>query len=488
MNAQRILDEGRALEPTCALASSPAARSFKTGLRKLGAVAQVYHLALYCRADYVALVRCALAVGISANSVDISGLPLLCTAAAKGAERSLKALLEAGADVRLSERDGASALHFASCFGHAECVRLLLRAKAPVEAVSEDGTTPLMSAAYGGHRDVVEVLLSAGASLYARDKFGSQPLHHAAIGGDWPAVIHLLLKAGADANAPGYYNNTPLVFAIAQHHSLAVRELLPVTDFATVNRQGKSAWHVCASNGNDEILDLLLPYVTDLDAGTVAGGNHPDGTPDTVFNATALHLGCNFGQHTMVKKLLRLGASRTALNSANETPLSYAALNGFLSCTALLLGRPGAFRMTPAEVNLVSTTGWTALHYGAANGHLRVCGLLVQAGARLDATNADGKTPLKLAQQWHPANAPLHTLLAGIRLGPLPGTACERCAAVPDTALLHCSGCLSVRYCCPRCAAADWPRHAAYCKERREMREARKRPKDAAPPSAAGTA
>ena len=139
--------------------------------------------------------------------------------------------------------------------------------------------------------------------------------------------------------------------------------------------------------------------------------------------------------------------------------------------------------MTPAEVSLASRSGCTALHFGAGSGsgYLRVCGILIQAGARLDVVNADGETPLMLAQGKQPDNAPLHTLLAGNWTGPLPGTACERCCAVPDSALMHCSGCHAVRYCCPRCASADWPRHAAYCKERRAAREARRRPQTVAP-------
>ena len=470
---QRILDEGRALEPTCAVASSPAARSFKARLRKMATADQVHHLALYCEVDYVALVRCGLAIGISANFEGAYGTPLYFVAAANGSARSLKALLDAGADVRLEARkNGVSALHSASAFGHTECVRLLLKAKALVDATNNGGMTPLMAAACAGHRDIVELLLSAGASLRARDADGNDPLHHAARGDDQPAVIQLLLKAGADANATNALKNTPLVEAIAQQHYLAVCALLPVTDLSIVNRQGRKALHVCVADGNDEILDLLLPSVTDLDAGTVAGIG-PDGSPQTIANITALQLGCGMGQHTMVKKLLRLGASRTALDSVNETALSYATSGGYLSCAAILLGRSGAFRMTPAEVNLASSdpafSGWTALHYGARSGQSRVCGLLMQAGARLDAADADGNTPLMVAQHEHPTdNALFLKLLSGNWAGPLPGTTCEHCFAVPESALMHCSGCLSVRYCCPRCATADWPQHAAYCKEQRE--------------------
>ena len=66
----------------------------------------------------------------------------------------------------------------------------------------------------------------------------------------------------------------------------------------------------------------------------------------------------------------------------------------------------------------------------------------MQAGARLDAISSDGKTPLMVAQQYYPDNAPLLEVLSGNWAGPLPGTVCERCAAVPDFArALQTRGC-----------------------------------------------
>ena len=180
----------------------------------------------------------------------------------------------------------------------------------------------------------------------------------------------------------------------------------------------------------------------------------------------------------MVKKLVRLGASLTVRTSAGCTALYQASFSGFLGCAALVLGRPGASKMTPNEVNLAADGKWTALHTAAAGGYLRVCGVLIQAGARLDLETVDTFTPLMLAHTYHPGNVPLLQLLSGNWAGPLPGTACERCFTVPDSALMHCSGCLTVSYCCPRCAKADWPRHAAYCKERRAAKEARLVPRD----------
>lgn len=50
------------------------------------------------------------------------------------------------------------------------------------------------------------------------------------------------------------------------------------------------------------------------------------------------------------------------------------------------------------SANLEDKSGYTALHYAARNGHLKVCETLLQHGAAVDAkTKAGGVTPLMRA-------------------------------------------------------------------------------------------
>ena len=505
MDVQQILDEGRALEPKCAVASSPAARALKASLRQMEHWDQVSHIKVYVEADLVNLTRCCLAAGVSPNSLwGKVDTPVLYFASSTGSLRTLTALLDAGAAVGLANGHGWTALHAAASYGKIECVRLLLKAKARLDVVTTLGSTALVGAIESGHAAVVELLLAAcPATLHIRSNEGREPLHYAA-GTNSPALIDIFLAAGADlevrdgtgrtplgiaayhgclaavqhllergasVSAVDRSGDTPFVEAIFGRHPAVVQALLPLSDIYAFNVTGRNALHACADTGHEEIFELLLPHVTDLDVGTL-----PDKTPGHEgddYGETTLILASSYGRHGMVKQLLRLGASRFAADSRQATALSYASKAGHLSCIALLLGQPGAFRMTPAEIDYVPEDGWTALHDAVQCGHLYGCGLLIQAGARLDAINVDGNTSVEIAQQYQPDNALLLKLLSGNWVGPLPGTTCECCFAVPDSALLHCSGCLSARYCCPRCAAADWPRHAAFCKERRvELEEA----------------
>ena len=133
--------------------------------------------------------------------------------------------------------------------------------------------------------------------------------------------------------------------------------------------------------------------------------------------------------------------------------------------------------MAPADINAANVDGWTPLHCAATFGHAKCCGLLIAAGARLDARARDGSTPLMLAQQEHPANTALHALLAGRGPEHPPGTTCDRCGCVEDLTshLMPCSGCLVARYCSFACQHAAWSAHELECGRLKEVREHRTR-------------
>jgi hypothetical protein len=84
----------------------------------------------------------------------------------------------------------------------------------PLTEDGEWGGTPLHWAAWNGFVDVVRLLLAAGAPVNQRDsRYGSSPIAWCAHGSrfcgrandeDYPAIVHLLLDAGA--TRPEAYN------------------------------------------------------------------------------------------------------------------------------------------------------------------------------------------------------------------------------------------------------------------------------------------
>jgi MYND finger/Ankyrin repeat len=131
--------------------------------------------------------------------------------------------------------------------------------------------------------------------------------------------------------------------------------------------------------------------------------------------------------------------------------------------------------MTPAEVNIADVTGATALHVAARSGDARICGVLLGAGARLDAKTLSGMTPLAEARHFHPTNTALHALLSGAGPSNLPGTVCDHCGKTAEQAdvkrFKSCSACFGAHYCDAACQTAGWAGHKAACKERRAKRE-----------------
>ena len=88
----------------------------------------------------------------------------LMAAARKGDVATLKALLDAGADVNSMTRYGATALSFAADKGHVEVVTLLLERGADVNVKDTFyGATPLTWAIGKGHTAIIKALVEKGA-------------------------------------------------------------------------------------------------------------------------------------------------------------------------------------------------------------------------------------------------------------------------------------------------------------------------------------
>ena len=233
------------------------------------------------------------------------------------------------------------------------------------------------------------------------------------------------------------------------------------------------ALHVSIRTASEACFELLLP-VSDVDARTVPGSYDPGREGDQ----TALHLACHFGQLPMCKALLSHGADPMVQDSWRWTALHWAAGGGSSACVTQLVGRPGRFRMTPAEVDTADDTGATALHIAAGRGLDQICAVLLGAGASLDAEEADGGTPLMNARHFATANAALIAPLSGDKPAQLPGSTCDRCGKMAEQATRGtavCCACQDAYYCCEECQLAARPGHKAACKARAKEREVKAR-------------
>ena len=109
---------------------------------------------------------------------------------------------EAGATIDERSADGFTALHLAAFFGRPAVARLLLDRGADPNpwATGDLYVQPLHSAVAGGHEAVAEMLIRDGADVDAPQRHGYTPLMGAAQNG-LAATVQLLLARGADPKA-----------------------------------------------------------------------------------------------------------------------------------------------------------------------------------------------------------------------------------------------------------------------------------------------
>jgi ankyrin repeat protein len=180
-------------------------------------------------ARYVLLATALLALApatIAATGADVSAHLRLMRALEHGDRSTALDLLRSGADVRIEDADGTTALHWAAHLGDAEITALLIRADADVRATNDYGATPVSAAAEIGAADVLDLLLKAGADVESPNAEGQTALMAVARTGRVDAA-RALFKHRANPNAREQWGGqTALMWAAAQGHADMIRELI----------------------------------------------------------------------------------------------------------------------------------------------------------------------------------------------------------------------------------------------------------------------
>ena len=290
---------------------------------------------------------------------------------------TVRALIQAGADVNAPEGDGATTLHWAVRWDDAEAADLLLRAGAHVNAANDYGVTPLSLACINRNAPMITRLLGAGADTSAATLMGETALmtctrtgsvdavaalldHDAssinakeasrrqtalmwAVAQGYPGVVRILIEHGADVQARTQTRSllvsldgvlrspntgkvalggfTPLLFAARQGSVESAGLLLDAG--AAVNEtapDGASALVVASLSGHGELASFLLDRGADPDA---AGAGY-----------AALHAAVLHGDTHLVKTLLAHGAApniRTTKGTRVPRHTNWWVLPAFLS-------------------------------------------------------------------------------------------------------------------------------------------------------------
>jgi ankyrin repeat protein len=376
------------------------------------------------RPAWLASLLCVAAVtGLTAAGTDVR----LADAVQARDANAARALLQQHVEVNAPQRDGTTALHWATHWDDLDLVDLLLRAGANPNVVNDLGVPPLSLACTNGSAKVVARLLAGGADPDGALRTGESALMTAARGGSieivrlllarhanvnvaervrgqtalmWaaaesqPDIVELLIRSGADVHARSSRGSTPLLFAARGGDLASARAL--VAGGADVNEA-----------------EPVIPLPPGADANeTLPTGNSALMLASASMNATS---GFEYaltvkpsGHEAVALFLLEKGADLKKADTIGATPLHAAVQTNRPALVKALLAHgadPNA-RLTKAPPPLrgdfqayTQYVGATPLWY-AANARypdLDIVRALIAAGADTRAVVQDGTTALMAA-------------------------------------------------------------------------------------------
>jgi ankyrin repeat protein len=306
-----------------------------------------------------------------------------------------------------SKQGGQNALLFAVQKHSLESTKLLLDAGIDVNTPAADGTTPLLAALYKWDPLGKEFVGGKGAPAPA----GSS----ARFGADL-AMANLLLARGAKVNVADGAGYTPLhgaSLAVAAITSLGRDRSAYGNGRATRSRAGHT--ETLSPEAESRLKETLALVQRLLDTGadpnrqTVYPTSGPVG--DVRINpappgSSAFHIAANSDCLALVRMLAEKGAKPNLLRKDGHTPFSVAVLSTNVAIVKEMVARGAdlAARYSPTDhfadpVKPISLPrrDQTIMHIAAGAAATEVIAYLYSLGVPLDGKNAEGETPLDLA-------------------------------------------------------------------------------------------
>ena len=418
-------------------------------------------LAIAAMRGNAAVVLALLEANADPEQVSLEGETALMIAARTGKVEAVRALLAHKAKVNAVEQSrGQTALMWAAAEGHTAVVEALLAAGADLRARSKGGFTPTLFAIRQGHTAVVRTLLAAGADVNdtrtvvggitdpalrgfgAGDGATTSALVLAVINGHYDLAAFLLEK-GANPNLPDPRGSALHALAWMRKPGMTLSLNLPPKpsgDLDSLDLVKK----LLASGATPNVRISWTEIPFDRDDGEV---KNPPGLRVgrnylSLVGATPFYLAAHHGDAALMRVLAEHGADPLMPTKQGITPLMAAAGLGYWEgeTPGPITGTPererleavklaielggdvngvadfGPFplegdgqvllneyvknleELPEAAIGDVRWSGSTALHGAAVANQPAIVEFLVERGAKLDARNKLGWTPLMVTQ------------------------------------------------------------------------------------------
>ncbi|KAH7467027.1 Ankyrin-3 [Phytophthora ramorum] len=231
-------------------------------------------------------------------------------------------------------------------------------------------STPLISAAQYAHSDAALWLLNHGASPHACNEKAVTALLLASLEGLTSVAVRLLQAVKTVSDALPIDKQIGVVYNSAADVNVRLSPLL-----------------AASMNGHVNIVRLLLDHgaAVNQQVITIAGSGSSTSSVTSSEGSTALLLAARYGHDSVVTLLLERGADYSLVDGATDTSaLLSACEHGHEECGLLLfesmVSGTKPRLSSDAETEKWQTPnrqGFTALHFAAANGLLKVCEALL---------------------------------------------------------------------------------------------------------------
>lgn len=365
-----------------------------------------------------------------------------------GNEESVEVLLKAGSDVHITTTTGKNVLHCAAMKGKHEVIKKFLlhlktneslkeddktlhslnesdtkahRAQSSpvinwqkkfIDALDDDEDTPLILAAMEGHTKACEFLLDAGADpLHVADD-GGTCLHAAIKGKTSKDLIRRLASYKQLVNGKRKDGMTPLLLALQERDLETAEYLLSIgADPLVIESKEKfNAMILAAANGWTSVVHSLTKYNPLINSAEKYGFSplmfaaqegHLEiceilvkAGADVCHMAkdgeNVLHLALEKNYDEVVRYFSRYKKIINEKDKRGLAPFLIAVANGNLKpCQTLL--------EAGADPNVTDNSGWNALHFAAFNGHREIIDFLNNIKTFVNKRTTSGLTPLMLA-------------------------------------------------------------------------------------------
>lgn len=280
----------------------------------------------------------------------------------------------------LVEKQPEWSLAAAAREGDLDALRAFLSMAPDSNAPGEDGTPALHWLVRADDLGGARLLLDAGADPNLPSRYDLRPLYLAATNGN-EAMIRLLVGAGADPNAHDAIGETMLMAAVGSGELAAVEALLELGAdvHARDPHYGQTPLMFAARAGLTDIAEVLIAAGAEVDAKTRVGEEPqwilPNSRPGFSFGIGIIRGG------------LPADRGMRPFRPGGMTALLYAARDGNAETAGLLLD-------AGADINATEANGITPLLMAISNNRMPLAAQLITRGADLDAKDWYGRSPL----------------------------------------------------------------------------------------------